>query len=135
MIGTPAPDEAIDEFLESQESIDYIRKLPARPRANLAEKYPATDNAGLELLQRMLEFNPNKRPSAQEALEDPYFDDIRLPEQERFETPVINLPVDDEGKNDLSIEELKRMIVEEINKHNSDNFDFVNDYEEECEDY
>jgi len=135
VIGTPAPDEAIDEFLESQESIDYIRKLPARPRANLAEKYPATDNAGLELLQRMLEFNPNKRPSAQEALEDPYFDDIRLPEQERFETPVINLPVDDEGKNDLSIEELKRMIVEEINKHNSDNFDFVNDYEEECEDY
>ena len=48
---------------------------------------------------------------------------------------MINLPVDDEGRNDLSLEELKRMIVEEINKHNSDNFDFQNDYEEECEDY
>ena len=84
----------------------------------------------------MIAFNPNKRPSAQEALEDPYFDDIRLPEQERFETPIINLPVDDEGRSDLSMDELKRMIIEEVAKHNSDMFDFANDYEEEgCEDY
>ncbi len=34
----------------------------------------------------MIEFNPNKRPTAEEALADPYFDDIRLPEQEKFET-------------------------------------------------
>lgn len=33
----------------------------------------------------MLEFNPGKRPTAEEALQDPYFDDIRLPEQERFD--------------------------------------------------
>lgn len=49
--------------------------------------------------------------------------------------PLINLPVDDEGKNDLSIDELKRMIVDEITKLSSDMFDFDNDYEEECEDY
>lgn len=33
------------------------------------------------------------------------------------------------------MDELKRMIVEEIFKHDSDKFDFDNDYEEECEDY
>ena len=33
------------------------------------------------------------------------------------------------------MEELRRMIVDEINKLDSDNFDFSNDYEEECEDY
>ena len=79
----------------------------------------------------MLEFNPNKRPTAQEALEDPYFDDIRLPEQERFDTPIINLPVDDEGRSDLPIAELKRMIIDEINKLDSDNFDFATDYGED----
>ena len=135
VIGTPKPDEAIEEFLESQESVDYVKKLPARPRTDLGDKYPATEKSGIALLQRMLEFNPNKRPTAQEALEDPYFDDIRLPEQEKFDVPLINLPVDDEGKNDLSIEELKRMVVDEISKLSSDNFDFDNDYEEECEDY
>ena len=83
----------------------------------------------------MIDFNPNKRPTAEEALEDPYFDDIRLPEQEKFETPLIQLPVDDEGRSDLPMEDLRRMIFDEINKLNSDNFDFDNDYEEECEDY
>ena len=31
--------------------------------------------------------------------------------------------------------DLRSMITEEITKLNSDNFDFSNDYEEECEDY
>jgi len=83
----------------------------------------------------MIDFNPNKRPTAEEALEDPYFDDIRLPEQEKFETPLIQLPVDDEGRSDLPMEDLRRMVYDEIDKLNSDNFDFGNDYEEECEDY
>ena len=83
----------------------------------------------------MIAFNPNKRPSAQEALLDPYFDDVRLPNQEIVETPQIKLPVDDEGQNDLSMEDLKRIIFDEINKLSSDQFDFANDDEEECEDY
>ena len=33
------------------------------------------------------------------------------------------------------MEDLRRMITEEISKLNSDDFDFENDYEEECEDY
>jgi serine/threonine protein kinase len=32
------------------------------------------------MLQKMLEFNPNKRISAEEALKSPYFDDVRIPE-------------------------------------------------------
>ena len=115
VIGTPTTDEPIEEFLESHESVNYVRQMDARPREDLSKKYPATESQGIALLQRLLEFNPNKRPTAQEALEDPYFDDIRLPEQEKFETPQINLPVDDEGKNDLSMDELKRMVFEEIN--------------------
>ena len=84
----------------------------------------------------MLEFNPNKRISAVEAIADPYFDDIRLPEQEVFETPKINLPVDDEGKEDLPTHELRKLIIEEMRALSSDQFDFVNDHEEEaCEDY
>jgi len=39
----------------------------------------------------MLVFNPNKRISAEEALKDPYFDEIRLEEQEEFEPVDIDL--------------------------------------------
>lgn len=43
--------------------------------------------------------------------------------------------MDDEGCGDMPLEDLKRMIVDEINKLDSDNFDFENDDGEECEDY
>lgn len=45
------------------------------------------------------------------------------------------MSVDDEGRSDLPISELKKMVFDEINQLNSDNFDFEGDYEEECEDY
>jgi serine/threonine protein kinase len=47
---------------------------------DLKEKYPGTNEEGLRLLSRMLEFNPNKRISTEEAMKDPYFNDIRIPE-------------------------------------------------------
>ena len=36
VIGTPDPEENIEEFLESAESVEYVRKQPARPRAELS---------------------------------------------------------------------------------------------------
>jgi len=45
------------------------------------------------------------------------------------------MPVDADGCGDMPLGDLKRMIVGEINKLDSDKFDFDNDYEEECEDY
>lgn len=68
VIGTPAPDDAIEEFLETQESVEYVRRQAPRPRADLAAKYPATEASGIALLQRLLQFNPNKRPTAEQAL-------------------------------------------------------------------
>jgi serine/threonine protein kinase len=44
----------------------------------------------------MLEFNPAKRITAQEAIENSYFDDIRLPEQEQTDVlPSIKIQVDE----------------------------------------
>ena len=45
----------------------------------------------------MLEFNPDKRITAEEALKDPYFDEVRIPEQEEFEVCNIDLNFDNEG--------------------------------------
>ena len=84
----------------------------------------------------MLEFNPNKRITAEQAIADPYLDDIRLPEQEEFEVPEIYLPMDDEKEEDLDLDEVRNQVIEDIKRLSSDLFDFDNDYEEDtCEDF
>ncbi len=82
----------------------------------------------------MLEFNPNKRISAAEALKDDYFDDVRIPEQENFDPPQVDLSIDDHGKEDLSIEQLKVLVYEALKEITSDSFNFADDVEEN-EDY
>lgn len=77
--------------------------------------YPAVDKRGLQLLERMLEFNPNKRISAQEALSDSYFDEIRIEEQEEFEICDIDLTfIDKYQEGELSLPDLKKMIIEKV---------------------
>ena len=83
----------------------------------------------------MLEFNPNNRITAEEAIKDEYFDDIRLPEQEMYPPPRIDLSIDDDGKEDLSLEELRKEVVSTINELSSDNFDFAEDSLDEDSDY
>jgi serine/threonine protein kinase len=67
------------EFIKKENAIKYIKSFPKREKADLIDKYPGTNEAGIELLEKMLEFNPNKRISTEAALKNPYFDDVRIP--------------------------------------------------------
>ena len=96
--------------------------------------YPGTDSHGIKLLERMLEFHPKKRITAAEAILDPYFDDIRLPAQEKFEPPKIDMSIDAEGSENLSIDQLKLKVHEVLKNITSDTFNFEEDVESE-EDY
>ena len=103
VIGTPTSPEDLD-FIKQENAIKYIKSFPPRSKLDLQEKYPGTDTLGLELLNQMLEFNPNKRTSAAEALLNPYFDEVRIPEQETFEPLAVDLTFDDE---ELSVDDVK----------------------------
>lgn len=79
VIGTPKDEEDL-YFINEKKQLDYLNRFQKREKINFQEKYPGTDQRGLELLSKMLEFNPNKRITAEEALKDPYFDEVRIPE-------------------------------------------------------
>ena len=65
----------------------------------------------------MLEFSPNKRISAEEALEDSYFDDVRLEEQEEFDILNVDMSfIDKYQENEVPQSEIKKMIIEMIQK-------------------
>ena len=88
-------------------------------------------------MKKMLRLNPNERITAEDAINDSYFDDIRLPEQEEVndKTPI-KLEFDEADKENLSIEELKKLIITDINSVKHETFDFNEDFAEElCEPY
>ena len=78
VIGTPSEDVDLTTFL-SQKQIEEVKFFPKQKSINLHELYPGTMKEGIDLLQKMLKFNPNERITAEEAIKDSYFDDIRLP--------------------------------------------------------
>ena len=49
-----------------------------RPQ-DLARVFPTLEEDGLDLLRRMLQYDPSRRISAKEALRHPYFDDLGAP--------------------------------------------------------
>lgn len=90
MIGTPKSGEDLS-FIKHEEAQRYLKCFRPCEPIDLSEMYPAVEDRGLDLLKKMLMFNPNERISAEEALKDSYFDDIRLEDQEEFEPCNIDL--------------------------------------------
>ena len=114
MIGTPKSEEDI-AFIKSEEARLYLKCFREQKPIDLSEMYPAVDKRGLQLLERMLKFNPETRVSAREALADPYFDEIRLEEQENFERADIDLSfIDRFQEGEIPRDELHEIVREKI---------------------
>jgi serine/threonine protein kinase len=74
VLGTPSHHEM--NFLDKR-TADILRGLPAKPAKSLEKTYPHIGEHGLQLMLSMLRFNPADRITAEEALEHPYFEDIK----------------------------------------------------------
>eukprot|EP01022_Parablepharisma_sp_SALTPOND_P017620 TRINITY_DN2848_c2_g1_i1.p1 TRINITY_DN2848_c2_g1~~TRINITY_DN2848_c2_g1_i1.p1 ORF type:complete len:557 (-),score=36.38 TRINITY_DN2848_c2_g1_i1:1185-2855(-) len=82
-------------FLNDQRAEDYVKAV-ATPKGKLAlkERLPASDKNALDLLEKLLAFNPYYRVTAKEALRHPYFEGIRDKLQETEMIKPITLLTD-----------------------------------------
>jgi len=55
---------------------DWNAAFPAWPRLPVEKMAPSLDDAGNDLLEKLLLYTPRDRISAKEALNHPYFDDL-----------------------------------------------------------
>ncbi|KAJ7596589.1 Pkinase-domain-containing protein [Mycena floridula] len=77
IIGTPSDAEFQKIFKDSPEIT--VKQFPRYPKMNLASVLPKASPQALDLLERLLKFDPSQRLSAAEALNHPYFTQANPP--------------------------------------------------------
>jgi serine/threonine protein kinase len=78
LLGTPN-EESIAK-VRNPKAKQHLRSLPKRPPQPLAEVFPDTPPDALDLLQNLLQFDPDKRLTALEGLQHVYFRGLYAPE-------------------------------------------------------
>lgn len=111
--GTPPP-EVIANVREPRIR-SLLARMPICTPKPLTTVFPHADALALDLLERILEFDPDRRISAEEALKHPYL---------QMDTIVRGKPIDVEEfafeRQNLSIPELRTLFLEEILKYHPD---------------
>lgn len=64
------------------QTLRFVQSLPKRERQSLKNKFKSADPQAIELLERMLVFDPRTRVRAGDALADPYLSPYHDPTDE-----------------------------------------------------
>ncbi|KAL3470529.1 MAP kinase MpkA [Aspergillus californicus] len=107
-LGTP--NEETLRRIGSPRAQDYVRNLPFMPKIPFQRLFPNANPDALDLLDRMLAFDPSSRVSVEEALEHPYLsiwhdasDEPSCPTTFDFHFEVVD-----------EVPEMRRMIYDEV---------------------
>lgn len=114
IIKTLGLNETDFSFLNDQRAEDYAKGFAKGEKLDLKKLFPASDANTLDLLSKLLAFNPFYRITAKEALRHPYFDEVRDKHQEKeMGHPVILLADSfSEGSSQLMVNEVLQKISE-----------------------
>ncbi|KAL2539418.1 Mitogen-activated protein kinase 15 [Abeliophyllum distichum] len=110
-LGTPPP-ESIAR-IRNEKARRYLSNMRKKQPVPFSQKFPNVDPLALRLLERLLAFDPKDRPSAEEALTDPYFHGLANVDREPSSQPISKLEFEFEKKK-LTKDDVRELIYREI---------------------
>ncbi|RLN93749.1 hypothetical protein BBJ28_00011271 [Nothophytophthora sp. Chile5] len=112
-----APSLEASTQIHSSQAQRFLRSLGKKPKVPFRTLFPNASDAAVDLLDRLLEFDPAKRISAQEALAHPYMQDIERKYRHRgggVDPPApMRVDFSFDSKN-LTKMDLRALIVKEV---------------------
>eukprot|EP00438_Fugacium_kawagutii_P005588 Skav209407 [mRNA] locus=scaffold2187:64535:81641:+ [translate_table: standard] len=111
---TGRPNSEDVDAIKSPFAATMLESLPmSRPRP-LSEMFPSASVEALDLLRLCLQFNPNKRITAKDALRHPYVVQFHNPDDEFDCDRTIRIPIDDNTK--LTVQDYRDRLYNEVLK-------------------
>ncbi|CAI8613195.1 unnamed protein product [Vicia faba] len=112
-----SPDDTSLGFLRSDNARRYVKQLPQYPKQEFAARFPNMSPGAVDLLERMLVFDPNRRITVDEALSHQYL----APLHDINVEPVCSRPFHfDFEKPSFTEQDIKELIWKESVKFNPD---------------
>jgi mitogen-activated protein kinase 1/3 len=110
VLGTPSPDDI--SFVTDAKALDYLKSFPPKKCVEFNELFPAATPEALDLLKKMLIFNPHKRITIDECLNHSFLTKVRDKSKELSAPGPIILEFEKEGE--LSADRLRELFISEI---------------------
>ncbi len=108
VLGTPTSEDL--EFVSNNQAREFVQKLAKRTRQTFSSLFKKSNPVALDLLSKMLIFNPKKRYTVEQCISHPYFEGLHNPEEEPISDGMFNWSFDD---IELTKENLQSMIYDE----------------------
>lgn len=108
VLGTP--DEVTLSRIGSARAQEYVRNLPYKPPMSFQSIFPHANPPAIDLLQKLLAFDPENRIDVTTALSHPYLQIWHDPKEE----PTCPVPFDFSFESVRSLQEMRHMIAEEV---------------------
>ena len=108
VLGSPSENDL--EFISDQKIKSFVLRLAKRTKQSFNLMFSNANPVALDLLGKMLTFNPKKRYTVEQCISHPYFEGLHDPEQEPTADSTFDFSYD---KDASSKEKLKNMIYEQ----------------------
>ncbi|KAF5469123.1 hypothetical protein F2P56_013220 [Juglans regia] len=111
LLGTPSQENIAK--IRNEKARRYLGSMRKKQPVPFSQKFPNVDPLALRLLEHLLAFDPKDRPTAEEALADPYFHGLSNVDREPSTQPISKFEFEFERRK-LAKDDVRELIYREI---------------------